>query len=92
MPEFTNAAYGVRVEADSTCGAVEREFCSTKPGSKNEGRRIANSGGVRHSFILFGRISVFYLTLLVASRFKVNRCKVITEIRSIFCETERVFN
>ena len=38
VPEFTNAAYGVRVEATSTCGAVEREFCSTKPGSKNEGR------------------------------------------------------
>ena len=37
VPEFTNAAYGVRVEATSTCGAVEREFCSTKPGSKNEG-------------------------------------------------------
>ena len=39
VPEFTNAAYGVRVEATSTCGEVEREFCSTKPGSKNEGRR-----------------------------------------------------
>ena len=40
VPEFTNAAYGVRVEATSTCGEVEREFCSTKPGSKNEGGTV----------------------------------------------------
>ena len=66
MPEFTNAAYGVRVEATSTCGAVEREFCSTKPGSKNEGREWT----VLAEFVtqsVFGRISGFSsLTSLVA--------------------------
>ena len=39
VPDFVNAAFGVRVEATSTCGRVEREFCATKPGSKNEGRK-----------------------------------------------------
>ena len=55
VPEFTNAAYGVRVEATSTCGAVEREFCSTKPGSKNEGRWTVLAEFVTQS--VFGRIS-----------------------------------
>ena len=66
VPEFTNAAYGVRVEATSTCGAVEREFCSTKPGSKNEGREwTAPAEFVTKS--VFGRISGFSsLTSLVA--------------------------
>lgn len=49
VPEFTNAAYGVRVEADSTCGAVEREFCSTKPGSKNEVCRVCDQQSEEHA-------------------------------------------
>ncbi len=36
VPDFVNAAFGVRVEATSTCGSVEREFCATPAGSKNE--------------------------------------------------------
>ena len=51
VPEFTNAAYGVRVEATSTCGEVEREFCSTTPGSKNEGGTVP--AGIRYLFLSF---------------------------------------
>ena len=28
IPDFVNAAYGVKVESTSTCGKTEREFCS----------------------------------------------------------------
>ena len=49
VPDFVNAAFGVRVEATSTCGKVEQEFCSTPAGSKNERCSVCNENSVEHA-------------------------------------------
>lgn len=43
IPDFVNAAFGIPVEASSTCGETPREFC-TAPGAKKEPKRKRNIG------------------------------------------------
>ena len=44
IPDFVNAAFGIPVEASSTCGETPREFCSAAKKNQQTNKRKRNIG------------------------------------------------